>query len=334
MKTITITDVAKHANVSKSTVSQFLNKRYDYMSVKTKKRIEEAVEELGYTPNFVARSLKQKSTSTIGVIVANILHAFSTQVIRAIEDVCNEDDFHIIVCNADDEPEKEKKYIEMLLAKQVDGLIIFPTGDNLDLYQGMVEKNFPVVFVDRMVSNVPITTVLLDNEQSSRLAVDYLVSKGYTQMGIITPPIIRNVTPRVERLNAFKKSLQEFGIQINESYIKSLDVQQIKHELEKMHARKMFPQALLAANDLALVEILKFAKENHIKIPTDVAVIGIDDVNFASFYSPPLTTIAQPSFEIGTKAAKVLLDKIRDKNEVPVQQIFRLPPKLIIRESC
>lgn len=131
MKTITISDVAKYANVSKSTVSQFLNQRYDYMSEKTKQKIEAAIQELNYQPNFVARSLKQKSTFTVGVVVANILHTFSTQVIRAVEDYFHEQGFHIIVCNADDEPEKEKKYIEMLRAKQVDGIIIFPTGENL-----------------------------------------------------------------------------------------------------------------------------------------------------------------------------------------------------------
>src|SRR5690554_6439026 len=133
MKRITIADVAKHAGVSKSTVSQFLNKRYDYMGEDTKKRIEDSIKQLHYRPNILARSLKQKSTTTIGIIVANILHNFSTQVMRAIEDVCHKYDFHVIVCNADDNPDKEKNYIEMLQAKQVDGIILFPTGDNEEL---------------------------------------------------------------------------------------------------------------------------------------------------------------------------------------------------------
>ena len=117
MKRVTIADVAREANVSKSTVSQYMNKRYEYMAENTKDRIEEAVRVLGYQVNFVARSLKQKRTSTIGVIVANILHAYSTQVIRSIEDVCNAKDIHVIVCNADDNPVKERKYINMLRAK-------------------------------------------------------------------------------------------------------------------------------------------------------------------------------------------------------------------------
>ncbi|AUJ24808.1 HTH-type transcriptional regulator KdgR [Virgibacillus dokdonensis] len=107
MKKVTITDVATYAGVSKSTVSQFLNKRFDYMSVKTKERVDAAIKELGYQPNIIARSLKQRSTKTIGVIVANILHDFSTRVIRAIEDYCHTEDYHVIVCNADDNPEKK-----------------------------------------------------------------------------------------------------------------------------------------------------------------------------------------------------------------------------------
>src|SRR5690606_32142751 len=131
MKTVTMADVAQQAGVSKSTVSQFVNNRFDYMSEETKKRVEQAIMELDYRPNILARSLKQKTTTTIGVIVANILHTFSSQIIRTIEDACNEADFHVMVCNADDDPVKERKYIEMLRAKQVDGIIILPTGSNV-----------------------------------------------------------------------------------------------------------------------------------------------------------------------------------------------------------
>src|SRR5699024_7421098 len=149
MKKITMQDVADKAGVSKSTVSQFMNNRYEYMAKDTKNRIEEAVNELGYIPNQIAKSLKQKKTSTIGVIVANIVHSFSNEIIRAIEDVCELNDVHMFVCNADDNPEKEREYIETLMAKQVDGLIIFPTDGNANYYDTLRAINFPVVFVDR-----------------------------------------------------------------------------------------------------------------------------------------------------------------------------------------
>jgi LacI family transcriptional regulator, kdg operon repressor len=334
MKKITISDVAQHAEVSKSTVSQYLNKRYDYMAPKTKERIKKAIEELGYHPNIVARSLKQKSTSTIGVIVANILHTFSTQTIRAVEDICNEQGFHIIVCNADDNPEKERKYIEMLRAKQVDGLIIFPTGGNIDLYNSMVKEKYPLVFVDRIVENLKTSSIMLDNESAVKMAVDHLVNKGYDRIGIMTTSLQRHVTPRVERINGFRKALKENGIPIREDHIKSLELEWIQDGLHDMLSSEKPPQALIAGNDLTLIEILRYIKSNGINMPTDLALIGIDDVSFASLFTPELTTIAQPTYEMGKQAAELLLNKIKDPDLIEEEQIYRFQPELMVRQSC
>ncbi|OXT16635.1 LacI family transcriptional regulator [Bacillus sp. OG2] len=334
MKKVTMADVAQLANVSKSTVSQYLNKRYDYMAEKTKLRIEEAIAELGYQPNAVARSLKQKKTSTIGVIVANILHAFSTQVIRTIEDISNENNYHVIVCNADDDPVKEQKYIEMLRAKQVDGLIIFPTGGNIDLYQSLVQANFPLVFMDRIVPEVKVDTLLLDNPQASRLAVNHFIEKGYRRIGMITTSLINNLTPRIERMEGFKQALIERGIPVHDEYIAGAEVEQIKDHLQEMFSLKEPPEALLAGNDLALMELLLFAKENNMAIAEQVALIGIDDVSFAKIYQPTLTTVKQPAIEMGKKAAALLFERIENGDKDHCPDIYRFEPELIVRESC
>lgn len=334
MKTVTIADVAKHAEVSKSTVSQYLNERYEYMGEKTKARIKEAIEELGYSPNIVARSLKQKSTMTIGVIVANILHVFSTQVIRAIEDYCNKSNFHVIVCNADDDPMKEKHYIEMLRAKQVDGIIAFPTGENTDLYKGLVNDQYPIVFVDRMVPGVPINSVMLDNVYASRLAVEEFVAKGYRKIGMLTPPLHQSIVPRGERIKGYKDSLNEHGITFHPDYLASAAIEEIQEALDKMLHLQDPPEAVLALNDRVLFEILKYTHAHQIKIPDQLAIIGIDDVSFASFYSPSLTTIAQPAFEIGEKAAKLLLDRVKNKGIPTYPEVHRFKPQLIKRDSC
>lgn len=334
LKTVTMDDVAKQAGVSKSTVSQYLNKRFEYMSVQTKERIKETIEELGYQPNIIARSLTQKSTSTIGVIVANILHTFSTQIIRAIEDYCNEMDFHIIVCNADDEPEKEKRYIDMLLAKQVDGLIIFPTGGNLELYERLQKRNYPLVFVDRAVTEIDVSSVMLDNKLASELVVEHFVRKGYSRIGILTTEVVRNVSTRVERVAGYKQALITNGIDVNEDFIKSVNVQHIQQSLQEMFSLEKRPEAIIAGNDLTLMEILKYVKENNIKIPDELALIGIDDVDFASIYSPPLTTIAQPTVEMGKKAASLLIKKIKKDPDDEFKSEYRFEPKLIARDSC
>ncbi|SFK09092.1 transcriptional regulator, LacI family [Halobacillus dabanensis] len=331
MKNVTIADVAEQAEVSKSTVSQYLNKRYDYMGEKTKQRIQDAIEKLGYQPNIVARSLKQKSTKTIGVIVANILHNFTTEVTRAIEDVCHTSDFHTIICNADDDPVKEKHYIEMLRAKQVDGLIVFPTGDNKDLYQKMLDSSYPVVFMDRNLEEMDIPAIMLHNEKAAALAVEHFVEKGYRRIGMITTSILNHTTPRKERVEGYKKALQKYDIPIQTDYLISVESQSVQAELEELLHLERAPEAILAGNDLVLIEILKFAKLNGYRIPDDLAVIGIDDVSFASFYVPAITTVAQPTFKMGKAAAEMLLKKIQKQKTENTS--LRFEPTLMIRDS-
>ncbi|USK68457.1 LacI family DNA-binding transcriptional regulator [Peribacillus asahii] len=333
MKAITITDVAKHAKVSKSTVSQYLNKRYEYMSEKTRKKIEEAIEELNYQPNIIARSLKQKSTFTVGVVVANILHTFSTQIIRAIENYFYKHGFQIIVCNADDQPEKEKNYIEMLRAKQVDGIIIFPTGDNLDLYKRMKSDQFPVVFMDRAIEELNIATVMLDNHLASKLAVDRFVEKGYENIAIITTSIFRNISPRLERIQGYKEALELHGIPVNLDYIKTANAEEISDKLSELFELKKPPQAILAGNDIVLNEVLRYMKKHNMNIPDDVAVIGIDEVSYADFYTPTITTVNQPAIEMANQAAQLLLNQI-NKTGKEDTSVHRLKPTLLLRNSC
>lgn len=333
MNKVTMEDVAKHADVSKSTVSQYINGRYEYMSKKTKQRVEESIEELNYSVNIVAKSLKQKRTFTIGVIVANIIHNFSTQVIRAVEDVCNKKNIHVIVCNADDDPEKEQTYIELLLAKQIDGLIVFPIDGNIEYYKKLYKAAYPIVFVDRKIEQLPIDTFLLNNEGASEMAVDHFVSKGYREIGFVSSSLT-NVTPRIERLEGFKKALVKHNVEVNKDYIISCKVKNIRTELKKMLLSDRGPKAILASNDLSLIETLKFLNQNNLSIPHDVALIGIDDVPFSDIIVPSLTTVAQPSYVIGENAASKLLDIINNRQKKRSGNIYRFDGELISRNSC
>ncbi|OCA88022.1 LacI family transcriptional regulator [Bacillus sp. FJAT-27225] len=329
MERVTIADVARLAGVSKSTVSQYLNKRYMYMSEETKMRIGQAIDTLGYHPNIIARSLKQRRTSTIGVIVSNILHSFSTQVIRAIEDTCRENDFHVIVCNADDDPAKEENYIQMLLAKQVDGMAIVPSGGNLDLYHSMVKKNYPVVFIDRIIEDVPIDVFLLDNENASLMAVEHLISLGHKKIGLVTPSLEKRISPRIERINGYKNALEKHQLPVMDEYIKSMKVNELQSGLKEIFSLPDPPTAVIASNDLTLFEILRFAKNEGFRIPEDLAVVGIDDVPFASILEPSLSIFSQPTFEIGNKAASLLLKKINKNKEIIEPRVHRFQPTLL-----
>ncbi len=332
MKNITMADVARKADVSKSTVSQYINQRFEYMSADTREKVKRAIEELNYMPNSIARSLKRKTTSTVGVIVANILHTFSTQVIRAIEDRCRMADVHVIVCNADDDPLKERKYIEMLRAKQVDGLIIFPTPGNRELYQELVAAQYPIVFVDRVIEDAGVSTLLLDNERAAELLVDLLYGNGYRRIAFITSSLNSRITPRMERLSGYQKALQKHGLPIVEERFGGAPPEGIPDLLEQMFDTLEKPDALICGNDLTLLETLKFVNGKGWKVPKDIALASIDEVPYSEVYQPPLTTVSQPVFEIGTAACELLLKKIAGTDgETP--EIILFSPELIIRES-
>ncbi|QDI92562.1 LacI family transcriptional regulator [Salicibibacter halophilus] len=329
-------DVANHASVSKSTVSQFLNQRYEYMAGDTKKRIEKAIQTLGYNPNYVARSLKQKKTLTIGIIVANILHRFSTMAIRAIEDFCYEKDYNTIVCNADDDPLKERRYIQLLRAKQVDGLIIIPTEGNYEIYDGMQKEDFPVVFMDRKINGLTIPTITIENREAASRAVQHFYDLGHHRIGMLTPPL--NISTRQERVEGFIKGYRLNNLVYDEKLIRNAEVEQVANELEKMLNLSDPPTAILSGNDLVLIEILSYAKKYDVKIPGDLALITFDDVTFANFYYPSLTTIAQPAYEMGEAAADQLIKRMKvmnysrganqDGNKI------EFASTLVVRESC
>ena len=330
MGKVTIGDVAKAAGVSKSTVSQFLNKRYRYMGEETRRKIGEAIEELGYQPNFIARSLKQKQTSMVGIIVANIVHRLSTEVSRAIEDFFHKYDIHAIFCNADNDPEKEKKYIEMLRAKQVDGLIIFPTGQNLDLYQQMIDEDYPVVFMDRRLPGFPINTVIANNAEATAEAVNHLISLGHERIAIAMQPLV--ISSRTDRVEGYKNAHQAHNMTVNPDCIIQNTIGQLVGDLERVFSKSEPPTALIAGNDLVLLEVLRFVKDKQLKIPGDFSLVVFDNIVFADVSNPSITTIGQPSFEMGEKAATLLLELIKKEPLLPPQDyVFQC--ELKIRES-
>lgn len=328
MRKLTIDDVAQRAGVSKSTVSQFLNKRYKYMSEATKQRIGQVIEELNYQPNGLAKGLKQNRSYMVGVIVANIDYSLSIQCIRAIEKELQDSGIQVIICNADENPEKESKYIEMLVARQVDGLIVFPTGTNTSAYSRLIENNYPLVFLDRLVEGIVTQSLLLDNEMAVKIAIQELVQHHHERIALLSLPIgVNGITPRKERLGGYKRAMEEYQLPIKEQYICSAPRDGIATVLKGLLDLPEPPTALLASNDIVLAEILKFANMNSLRIPEDMSVIGIDDAEFAQIYNPVITTITQPAYEMGMQAAKTLLSSIEESaNAVPIT--YRFPPTL------
>ncbi|MBM4761257.1 substrate-binding domain-containing protein [Bacillus sp. B15-48] len=334
MRKVTMKDVAAKAEVSKSTVSQYINGRYEYMAQATKERIENAIKELGYIPNYVAKSLKQKKSATIGVIVANIMHSFTTEIIRVIEDTCKQNDFHIFVCNADDDPAKERSYINMLMAKQVDGLLIFPTSGNTEIYKKLKKSQFPVVFIDRKMEPIIYPTVLLDNEKASELVVECFLKSGKTKICLVAQSIESGITPRLERIEGYKKALLKNGLPVNEKWIITADSPEMNKQLLSLwQDQANRPNAFYAINGMAAIELVTFLKAQHILVPRDVSVITMDDSPFLAASTPAITVVAQPTHEMGKDAANLILELINHEELKEEYQILRYPPILIERES-
>src|SRR5690606_23884379 len=174
----------------------------------------------------------------------------------------------------------------------------------------------------------------LDNHHAAELAIDKFVECDYSRVSIITTSVIRNISPRVERIEGYKKALEKHHLPVRQDYIKTADIEHLPDVLHELFQLKSPPEAILAGNDMVLVEVLKYMKEHRLSIPEDAAVIGIDEVPFAGFYSPPISVVAQPKIDMASKAAELLLGKISGENTDTKATVYRMVPRLIDRRSC
>jgi len=332
-KSPTMKDVAKLAGVSISTVSHVINKTR-YVEPETREKVYQAIKTLGYRPNILASSLRKRVTNTIGLIISNITNLFYPEVVRGVEDLLAKYNYNLILCNSDEDVEKEKNYIEVLFSRRVDGLIITPsksseTRENLDLFR---EKNIPIVLVDRKIEGLEEDVVLADNIEGTYEAISYLVSLGHKRIGIITGPL--DTTTGCERLEGYLKALEDKGIKKDDNLIYEGD---FKEEggykgVEALLNINNPPTAIFTSNNLMALGALKKITELGLKIPQDLSLISFDDMDWFPYFSPPLTAVYQPAYELGETAVKLLFERLKRGRKK--RKEVRLPTKLIIRESC
>ncbi|WP_031545792.1 LacI family DNA-binding transcriptional regulator [Salinicoccus luteus] len=309
MKKVTIKDVAREAGVSTSTVSQYLNGRYHYMGEETKERVFKAIESLGYRPNYMARNLKSASTKTIGIIVSNILHHFAVGMTRKIEDYCDRDGYNLIICNADDDPKKERKYIDGLLEKQVDGLIIMPTRGNDDLYRKLAAQQFPIVFIDRYVKDIDIPAFKLDNHQAISLALDHLKGRAVEHFYYIGASDDMALTPRIERLEAFRNIAER----MDASHHAITDTNDALYRRIEAEFKERPSSGIVLANDFALMAFLEYANAHSLNLEAENHLVAIDDLPLANVYRPKITTIAQPIENIAEEAYRTVMGRVENE---------------------
>ena len=332
MNQINISMVAKKAQVSNSTVSRVLNNS-PLVRPETADKVRSVIAELGYQPSELARGLRMNETKTIGVIVSNVLNHFFTGMVRGIEDVANRADYNIVLCNTDEKPQKEQRYLKALLSKRVDGLIIASTGPQND-YSALV-CNLPIVFVDRRPGGKSadlFDTILVDNRGGSFQAVEHLLENGYRRIGIITGSDIG--TTGSERLLGYKDALAKWGIPVDETLIKMGD---FLGNTAYQHAHELLCQengcdAIFAANNIILLATMKALRDAKKRCPQDIGLVAFDDMDWMEYCTPRFTAVAQPTYQMGTLAMEMLLEHIASKQAHVPRQVV-LPVHLEIRES-
>ena len=328
----TMKDVAAHAAVSVATVSAVLNGN-KYVSSGLTQRVRESIKQLGYERNSLAQGLKMQTSHAIGLIISDITNPFFTSVVRGVEDVANTRNFSLILGNTDEDLKKEKSYIRLLESKRADGLIVAVTAGSHEYLHAWPAQHLPLVSIDRSLFALGIDSVLVDNVAGACKAVEHLIKLGHRRIGVVTG--IPGITTTEERLTGYKQALEAHGIPFDPTLVAVADsrVEGGKFgTLQLLTQGTTRPTAFFVMNGLMVIGALQAITEVGLRCPQDIALVGFDDFEWAAVMHPRLTTVRQPTYEIGRRAAQLLFERLEKRDSVP--QEVRLLPQLIIRESC
>lgn len=310
----TINDVAEKAGVSITTVSHVINETR-YVSEELTERVYQAMRELNYRPNTLARSLRSGRTKTIGLLIPDISNLFFAEISRRIEDKGFEHEYSVILCNTDDNSKKEELYINVLLEKQVDGIIFISAGEVEKNLKKPQDFGIPTVIADRDIQDAKSDVVLLDNLKGGYDATRYLISLNHKRIGCISGP--SPVTPSAQRVEGYKKALKEAGIEVDGSLIQTGD---FRYEGGEVAMRNFLdlaspPTAVFACNDMMALGAMRAIKDRGLLIPDDVSLVGFDNIPISRSVFPDLTTFAQPIKEMADVIVDLLVNRISQKKK-------------------
>lgn len=330
---LTIKDIARLSGVSPTTVSKVINSKDHDIGEETRIRVREIIKEHGYTPNIVARSLVTKKTSTIGIIIPDIRNPFFPELIRGAEDTAHILGYNLIICNTDDNPAKEKIYLDILKKKMVDGIIF--TASSSESFHQTNGFGIPTVVVDRDINTENIIgRIIVDNIKGGYLAAEHLIERGCKKIGFISGDKISR--PSIERYTGYKRALENNGYR---NYEEICRFGSFKSEYGYEAAKEILKEhpdidGLFCASDLIAIGAMKAIMEKGMQIPKDIKIVGFDDIYISKYLNPELTTIRQPIYKIGERAAKMLIASLKSKTQNTDEEKFDvLDTELIIRKS-
>ncbi|MDQ4045237.1 MAG: LacI family transcriptional regulator [Chloroflexota bacterium] len=328
-------DIARRAGVSISTVSRVINQTVP-VDPSTEERVRAAIQELHYRPNLLARSFRRRVTHTIGLLVPDNSNPFFAELARVIEDVGFETKYNVILCNSDLSEQKQSEYIDVLLAKRVDGMILISTGlisseTGVDAVARIHEAGVPCVVIDRDLGDYPVDQILVDNDEGGYLAGKHLVDLGHRRLACVVGP--SDLTPSAGRIAGYRKALEDVGLAVSEDLVVQGNG---RHDggitaVEQLLHRDAQFSAIFAFNDVMAVGAIGALQRSGLRVPDDISVIGFDGIPMAAAVCPSVTTVAQPITEMGRLGVDLLLRRVRDP-DMPFERIV-LPTRLIPRES-
>lgn len=324
----TIYDVAKEAGVSISTVSKVLNNTGS-IAEKTRKKVRDTMHQLDYQPSVVA-SVK-KRIQTIGLLIPNIANPFMAEIARGIENHVKKFGFSLMICSTDNDLKNEIEYISILKQKYIDGIII-ATGLKEDkAIKELLKADIPVALLSRDVSSLAVDAVLVDDFLGGYEATEYLISLGHKRIAMITEDI--NFPTIGARFEGYKQALEKAGLPYDESLVSlnNTSLDEGKQSTREFLHLSVPPTAIFASTEFLAIGAIQAARELKIKVPQDLSIIGFDDTVLSTICDPPLTTIAQPIYEMSKKVVELLIEEIEDSKET--KQRIVLSPKLVVRAS-
>ena len=337
LKKINIKTIAAELGVSPSTVSKALKDSHE-IGQETRARVQAFAKMYHYKPNSLALSLRNQKTMVIGIIIPDITHHFFTRVISGIEFISNQKDYNLMICLSKDNYEKEIQNVEMLTHGSVDGLLISVAKETLEKgeyghFDQLIADGFPLVFFDRVPNQIHADKVIVDDVTGGYNAANLLIKKGKKNLAILSTP--EHVTVGLDRENGFRKAIKENGMTLRPENILRIDEKQsIEDQIERLITLKMPPDGIFAVNETYAAIAMKIGQKHGFKIPQDIAVIGFTDGIISKITTPTLTTIAQHGYNMGAKAAEIVLSRINETTEEPLPfQTVVISTNVVERES-
>lgn len=329
---VTIKQIAKLSGVSIATVSKVVNHKDERISEETRQRVLAVIKEEGYVPNRIASSMVTRKTSTLGLIIPDITNPFFPELARGVEDRANELGYTVILCNSDDGVAKENLYIKMLQEKMVDGIILTAASDREDIESMQVQSSIPIVGVDRKIKGLKDENVItVDNEQGAFDSVCYMIKRGYKRIVHIAGPMSLEVSRN--RYDGFVRGHEVEGVELLPEHLMEgyFTTQWGYTAAKELIDQRIDFDAISCGNDLIAFGVYKALHEARLEMPRDIGVIGYDDIYMSAIVTPALTTVRQPIYQMGKKAASLVI-KLIEKKDIK-ERDYLLKTELVIRDS-